>query len=236
MPSKPTGAKKRPAAKGLVLKEAAAKEAVVKSSTRKATRGKENRPPVVAAPVVASSASVSAPTSVRSMRTAAPEANQDVAPTATVTAATLPTPEDAQSPEVAVLCARLAVMVCELSAARGASTSGSNKVPARVEHPKPVGTLKEAMSISDDRYRVFCKDVAKMALTAGLKFETHWVHHNVDKIARAKKNRPYLKCYMGDWPIKEYLKRHFNNQRSYKRKDIWDFGSADEENSGDDEQ
>ena len=27
----------------------------------------------------------------------------------------------------------------------------------------------------------------------------------------------FLKRYVGDWPIKEYLKSHFRNQRSYKR-------------------
>jgi len=189
---------------------------------------------------------------------AAPEADQDLTPTATVTAATLPTPEDAQSPDVAVLRARLAVMERELNAARGASTSGSNTVPARVERPKPVGNLKKAMSVSDDRYRVFCNDVANMAVTAGLKFETHWAHQDVDKIARvcnmAKKNHPYLKRYVGDWPTKEYLKQHFNTQRSYRRKaqrerdeeeknnskvvfeDVWDFGSVDDENGSDDEQ
>jgi hypothetical protein len=33
---------------------------------------------------------------------------------------------------------------------------------------------------------------------------------------RAK--HPYLKCYVGDWPVKEYLKRQFSNQRNYKNR------------------
>jgi hypothetical protein len=25
----------------------------------------------------------------------------------------------------------------------------------------------------------------------------------------------FLKCYLGDWPIREFLKRHFSNQQGY---------------------
>lgn len=67
MPRPAGGAKKRPVAKTLALKEAAAKEAMVKPSARKATsgtgmhvtRGKENRP------VTAASVSSMSATSVR---------------------------------------------------------------------------------------------------------------------------------------------------------------------------
>jgi hypothetical protein len=70
---------------------------------------------------------------------------------------------------------------------------------------------------------------------------------------------PYLKQYVGDWPVKEYLKRRFSNQRNYKYRiqreeqaaqaknkgkgkavwvedtweSIWDFGSTNSENSDD---
>jgi hypothetical protein len=52
-----------------------------------------------------------------------------------------------------------------------------------------------------------------------------------------------------DWPVKEYLKRHFINQRSYWKKkdkgkgkaaeipdDIWDFGSVAGDNTDNNEQ
>ena len=56
----------------------------------------------------------------------------------------------------------------------------------------------------------------------------------------------FLKNYVGDWPIKEYLKQHFTNQRNYQHaksvkgkgkgkdiaiKDIFNFGS--DKDSGD---
>jgi hypothetical protein len=68
---------------------------------------------------------------------------------------------------------------------------------------------------------------------------------------------PYLKQYVGDWPVKEYLKWRFSNQQNYKYRiqceeqaaqaknkgkgkavqvedtweSIWDFGSTNSENS-----
>ena len=33
-----------------------------------------------------------------------------------------------------------------------------------------------------------------------------------------KEKHVFLKHYPGDWPIREFLKRHFSNQRSYNRR------------------
>ncbi len=50
----------------------------------------------------------------------------------------------------------------------------------------------------------------------------------------------FLKCYMCDWPVKEYLKRHFANWQAYRKRvqkgidkaieDMWDFGSENHDN------
>ena len=62
---------------------------------------------------------------------------------------------------------------------------------------------------------------------------------------QARKENTFLDRYICDWPIKEFLKRRFNNQRSYHRriehanvkaaedygemmKDLSNFGSDDE--------
>jgi len=76
---------------------------------------------------------------------------------------------------------------------------------------------------------------------------------------KARATHPYLSKYVGDWPVKEYLKRRFSNQRGYKNRiqrearvaqaknkgkkvvrvedtweSFWDFGSANGENGDDD--
>lgn len=80
-------------------------------------------------------------------------------------------------------------------------------------------------------------------------------------ILQAKKQHPFLKRYRGDWPIKVYLRQHFNNKRSYARRtqrdkdevaakakdkgkgvlrgsieDIWYFGSSDDNENNNSEQ
>ena len=59
---------------------------------------------------------------------------------------------------------------------------------------------------------------------------------------QARKAHSFIKNYEGDWPVKEYLKTRFSNQRGYKRRceadaeakskamgemleNMWDFGS-----------
>lgn len=74
MPSKPAaGAKKRPAAKTLALKDAMAKTSAQKASRNRATQGKEH-PPATAAPASVALVSASTTTSVRDTRTASQHA------------------------------------------------------------------------------------------------------------------------------------------------------------------
>ncbi|KAN0113380.1 hypothetical protein V8E52_007781, partial [Russula decolorans] len=174
------------------------------------------------------------------------EVDQNLTATVTDTIATLIPCEDEQHAEILIL----------------QSAGGSNTEHAWVECPKKVGNLQAAMSLMDDSctYHDFCVYIARLALATDLDTEIHWSRQDVNKIAHmcamARKKYNFLKCYIRDWPIKEYLKRHFANQRNYKRRtqhikdaaaaqgknkgkgvedsdDMWDFGSNADENGDD---
>ena len=38
--------------------------------------------------------------------------------------------------------------------------------------------------------------------------------------SQARKRHPFLRHYIHDWPIREYLKWHFSNQRGYRRRRV----------------
>ncbi|KAI0264815.1 hypothetical protein BGY98DRAFT_581142 [Russula aff. rugulosa BPL654] len=103
-------------------------------------------------------------------------------------------------------------------AARAASTEDT------VERPSKIGNLQADMSLANDdmAYVQFRAVVGRYATAAGLNYTKIWSRQDVHKIARvarlARRDLPMLKRFAGDWPIKEYLKTHFNNQRQYWRK------------------
>lgn len=201
-------------------------------------RDKENQASVTAAPASgASSVSTSAPTLVRPLRTgtlpvvpalnkdhtvftpAVAEIPRDLSPAST----THPTPEDKEF-DIIILRAQLAVLRNELKLVKERAAGGPNKEPAQIERPDKVTNLQAAMALMNDpgTYHQIRTDIKRYALAAGLLPETRWSRQDVGKLARVcnmvKKQHPFLKCYVGDWPVKEYLKRHFANQRSYKRR------------------
>ncbi|KAN0107507.1 hypothetical protein V8E52_010102 [Russula decolorans] len=96
------------------------------------------------------------------------------------------------------------------------------------------------MSLMDDgcTYHDFCVYIARLALAADLDPEIHWSRQDVNKIAcvctMARKKYNFLKRYIRDWPIKEYLKQHFANQRNYKHRTrrIKDAAAAQGKNKG----
>ncbi|KAI0260794.1 hypothetical protein BGY98DRAFT_1054768 [Russula aff. rugulosa BPL654] len=175
-----------------------AKTSAQKASRNRATQGKEH-PPATAAPASVALVSASTTTLVRDTCTAsqhaAPALNEGIShmcPRGNDVVTTYPTPED-QDAEMIILRAQLVAMKLELK---------------RVQE-------KAARAASTEDTAV----VGRYATAAGLNYTKIWSRQDVHKIARvarlARRNLPMLKRFAGDWPIKEYLKTHFNNQRQY---------------------